>query len=106
MRLVVTGKNGQLSRCIQEVSKNKNLDIHFFSSQELDICSSKEIKFLLTEINPDILINTAAFTNVDEAEFKKDEAFKINYFGPLELSKICKEMDITLIHVFNCNAAN
>lgn len=99
MRLVVTGKNGQLSRCIQEVSKNKNLDIHFYSSQELNICSSKEIKLLLTEINPDILINTAAFTNVDEAEFKKDEAFRINYFGPLKLSKICKEMNIVLIHV-------
>jgi dTDP-4-dehydrorhamnose reductase len=99
MRIVVIGKNGQLSRCIQEVSKNKNLDIHFYSSQELNICSSEKIKFLLKEINPDILINTAAFTNVDEAEFNKEEAFKINYFGPLELSKICRDMNVILIHI-------
>ena len=66
---------------------------------ELNLENEEELEFILKRIKPDILINTAGMTNVEECELNPQEAFKINSIIPGTLAKISKNLDIYFIHI-------
>ena len=72
--------------------------ILFLSKDELDITNYKSIKESIEKERPDVILNLAAFTNVDNAESFRNEAESVNFHGPA-LSKICKDHLIKLIHL-------
>ena len=66
---------------------------------EIDITDAESVKEVLFKVKPEIVINCAAYTNVDGCETNYDEAFAVNATGPGNLANACKELDATLVHM-------
>ncbi len=98
-RIVVTGGKGQLA---QEFKKNSFLfpqfEWVFKGSYELDITDYDDVERFFMRNEPDIIINCAAYTKVDEAEREVDLAFKVNEEGVKNLAELCLEYSCQLIH--------
>ena len=98
MRILITGKTGQLGRCLIE-TKPKNIQIIAPSKNDLDLSNSKECENIIKEIKPDWLINCGAFTGVDAAETQKDLVMKINSDAPIIFAKTIRKMGGNLIQI-------
>lgn len=97
MRILITGASGMLGYDLQETLKNHELIL--FNSKTLDITNKQIVNEKIGKIEPDIVINAAAYTNVDACEKNYDDAYKVNALGPKNLAKVCKELDIPLVHI-------
>jgi dTDP-4-dehydrorhamnose reductase len=98
--VLVTGSNGQLGKCLQDVSKNSStIKWIFKSSVELDITEENSIKQAFKSSKIDYLVNCAAYTSVDKAESEIEKAFLVNAEGTRLLANACKEHKATLIHI-------
>ncbi|MEP7195468.1 MAG: dTDP-4-dehydrorhamnose reductase [Saprospiraceae bacterium] len=101
MKVLVTGSEGQLAREINQLKiegLNNEYEFFFFNKQEWDITNEALSNQLINHIQPNILINTAAYTKVDQAEIDKDLCFNINSKAPALLARICKPRDIKFFH--------
>ena len=96
MKKVITGAKGMLGHDLTKILVNN--DLHCFNSKQLDITDENNVN-MIKNIKPDIVINSAAFTNVDACESQYDEAYKVNAEGPKNLAKICKNLNIPLVHI-------
>jgi len=100
MKVLVTGANGQLGKCIKDASANfLDLDFLFASRAELDIENKEEISDLFSKNNFDYCINAAAYTNVEKAESEQEKAFQINAEAVKKLASFCKQYGTTLIQI-------
>lgn len=76
---IVTGKYGQLGRCLNDIALyNNNFDFLFFDRSEFDITNEKQRADVFKNHRPDYLINAAAYTAVDKAETEQEAAYAIN----------------------------
>jgi dTDP-4-dehydrorhamnose reductase len=66
---------------------------------DLDIRQQDQITLALSRLTPDIVINCAAYTNVDQAESDSDLAFAVNRDGAFHLARACSNLQIPLIHI-------
>ncbi len=66
--------------------------------EEIDIVSAKDCKNAVAEINPEIVVNAAAFTNVDGCETQRDECFAVNAEAVKNICEACRGRDIRIIH--------
>ena len=98
MKVLLTGACGQLGAAFQSIFLKKNVDYVALDKTDMDISNVDKVYSILSAIKPHIIINTAAYTNVDLSEEQSKEAFLINSNGPLILAKICAELDIILVH--------
>ncbi|MFO7884291.1 MAG: dTDP-4-dehydrorhamnose reductase [Desulfobacteraceae bacterium] len=98
MRILICGGNGQLGRDCHRVFQ-KNNHVSCLDLPHLDITDSKSLNSAITACSPDIVINCAAFTNVDKCETEKALAFKVNADGPANLARACSHINARLIHV-------
>lgn len=98
MKIVVTGANGQLGREVAEQGKGLH-ELVLVGHDDLDICDGNAVKAFFNEIQPDAVINCAAYTNVDQAESDFDGAFKVNVIGSQNLAAACLEVGAKLVHV-------
>ena len=98
MKVLITGKNGQLG---SELQKNcpSNVELICFGSKELDISNVEQVNELLISNSPDIVINAAAYTAVDKAETDVDQAYAVNKQGAANLANVCKHINAKLIHI-------
>ena len=96
MKLLVIGKNGQVASALKDITSD---DTIFLSKDELDITNYKSIKESIEKERPDVILNLAAFTNVDNAESFRNEAESVKTFTGPTFSKICKDHLIKLIHL-------
>ncbi|MFD0990547.1 dTDP-4-dehydrorhamnose reductase [Mariniflexile jejuense] len=101
MKILVTGANGQLGKTIEELyAKNKsNLDFTFVSKAELDITNNTELNLFFQVNQFDYCINSAAYTNVEQAEKTPEIAYKVNAEGVKNLAEVCKKTNTVLIHI-------
>jgi dTDP-4-dehydrorhamnose reductase len=99
MRVLITGANGQLGWEMKKQSPLFDQEIYALGKTSLDITDRKQLKESIEVYNPDIIVNTAAYTAVDLAEKHQDEAYKVNYLAVKNLANICKEKSILLIHL-------
>tara|TARA_X000000950_G_C13919846_1_gene662852 strand:- start:1087 stop:1965 length:879 start_codon:yes stop_codon:yes gene_type:complete len=97
MRILVIGKNGQLARSIKKVFNDDSLI--FSGKDDLNLEQSDLIKQTILNISPDIIINSSAYTNVDNAEKDFEIATLINEIASIEIAKASKELDVPLIHI-------
>jgi len=101
MKILVTGKNGQLGRSIQKLISN--YDHHEFTltgREELDLSSSESIsKYFDTHSHFDVIINCAAYTAVDRAEDEIDLANRINHLAVKKLAEFANLQNTKLIHI-------
>lgn len=98
MKLLITGAGGQLGREWSDYLESSNHKGVGFGSEELDITNEKQVIQAVKNEKPDMVINCAAYTAVDDAEDNREMAFKINEKGVANLATICKRRGIKLIH--------
>lgn len=109
--ILVTGANGQLGQCFQKQAKKyPNYRFLFCSSKELDVTSKQRLQQIFSQHKIDHCINTAAYTNVEQAENEKEKAYLVNAEATANIAEICKKYDTTLFHfstdyVFNGKAS-
>ncbi len=98
MKILVTGADGLLgNEVVNTFSKKK--DVVGFGRKGLDISVKEQVNKVISEIKPELVINTAAYTNVDIAETERIEAIETNAFGPLFIAEACDEIGAKLIHI-------
>ena len=98
MRVLVTGANGQLGQEFKNNVSNSNHKFYFTNVSELDITKKKEILDYVTIHKIELIINCAAYTNVDNAEINKRQAIKVNSDAVKNLIEICEEKKLKMIH--------
>lgn len=103
MNILITGANGQLGHEMQRVAKESN-DNYIFTDvaegyENLDITDLEAIRKMVKANNIEIIVNCAAYTNVDRAESDFDTANLINNTAAGNLATAMKEVEGTLIHV-------
>ncbi|CAL68229.1 dTDP-4-dehydrorhamnose reductase [Christiangramia forsetii] len=97
--ILVTGANGQLGQCFQKQTQNfSNFKFFFCSSGELDITSKDALEQFFQKHQIDFCINTAAYTNVEQAENEEEKAFSVNAEGTKNIAEICKKHGAVLFH--------
>src|ERR1700730_7559125 len=97
MKIVILGAGGRLGAALMREYRGK-YDIAGFNHAELDLANLDDVRGRLGATNFDVLINGAAFTNVDACETERDRAFRVNAEAPGILAEICNEKDAKLIH--------
>lgn len=98
MRVAVIGANGQLGTDLCRVFRAKGSTILSLLHQDVDIRRESEVREVLRELRPDIVINTAAFHNVDLCEKNPEESFSVNAIAPRTLALVCRDLDAILVH--------
>jgi dTDP-4-dehydrorhamnose reductase len=98
MKWAITGGSGQLSRSLVDLLDKEGVPYIAWSHQDLDVADESSIS-VIKENSPDLLINCAAWTNVDAAEEFPDKATRVNQVGPRNMARAAKELKIPLIHI-------
>jgi dTDP-4-dehydrorhamnose reductase len=99
MRIVVTGKEGQVDTSVQAIGESLGLEIMRVGLPEIDLSKPETLSGPIKAARPDVIISSAAYTAVDKAESEAALAQAINGDGPGELAKIAAELDIPLLHL-------
>lgn len=97
MKLAVIGANGQLGTDLREVLSREH-EVIGLNHSDIEITNIDSIRNVLSSTKPDIVLNTAAYHIVPEAEKFPDKAFHINGTGTLNLARVCQDMAIRLVH--------
>jgi len=98
--ILITGSKGQLGTALQNIADNySNYTCFFADKTELDIINFQALEIFVAKQNITVIINCAAYTNVDKAEEEVDLATEINYKAVENLAQISKQYKIKLIHI-------
>ena len=104
MKILVTGANGQVGKEIRTLSldprfrEDDTWEWVFVSRAELDIAQQSQVDAVISQHQPTVVINTAAYTNVDLAEKEPELAHAVNVDGPRYLAQACQKHGCILIH--------
>jgi len=99
MKIIVIGSQGQLGREVLKQFDKNCYDITEVDKNELNIAVLDDVVSMVRTIKPDVVINCAAYTNVDACESDFDTAFKVNAIGPRNLSIAAKEVNAKIVHI-------
>ena len=101
MKILIIGKNGQLGRSINKLTTEANLksDFFFISRSQLNLNNQLSISDYFTDKFFDVIVNCAAYTNVDGAESDEDLSNQINHLAVEQLARIAKQKNIKFIHI-------
>ncbi|MBP5511867.1 dTDP-4-dehydrorhamnose reductase [Candidatus Saccharibacteria bacterium] len=98
MRILITGANGMLAQAVKDKFEKEN-ELILTDSKELDITDLDLVIEKVAEIKPELIINCAAYTNVDGAEENEVICENVNAEGPTNLAIAAKKVDAVLVHV-------
>lgn len=94
-RIAVTGANGQVGRALVALLGSRALPL---TRAEADLSQPDTLAQVLDALQPDAVINAAAYTAVDKAESEPDAAFAINADAPAALARWCAAHDVPFVH--------
>lgn len=98
--ILLTGSKGQLGIALQDFYKSDNeYQVVPTDIDEIDITDIENTREVIKRIKPDIIINCAAYTNVDKSEIYKEEAYNINVTGVKNLAIVSKEVDAVFVQI-------
>lgn len=92
---LVIGASGQISRSLQRT----DLDAVYLDRRSLDLESIGRIRDSILSFNPDYIVNAAAYTAVDEAEFEEATATVVNGTAVGELARVAAETSVPFVHI-------
>lgn len=98
LKILVLGKSGQLAQQLREC-KPPGCELAFAGRAEIDITDPLSIEQYVKKFSPSVIINTAAYTAVDQAEVDTLNAFLINKTAVENIARVCYENGIRLIHI-------
>jgi dTDP-4-dehydrorhamnose reductase len=93
-KVLILGANGMLGHALQKVFPGAIPLEH----ANLDITDEKSVKDLINQGHPSVVINAAAYTDVDGCEDNRDSAFAVNGYGPGYLAAACAQAGAVLVH--------
>ncbi len=100
MKILITGSKGQMGNEFQVIARSDHSNVYLFTDiDELDITDTVAVTGLIRKEKPDIIVNCAGYTAVDNAERDLDKAILINGTAVEILAKIANETDSILLHV-------
>lgn len=94
MKVAILGANGQLGSDLAKVFGDDAIPL---AHREGDVTDPESLN-ILKELKPEVVINTAAYVRVDDAEVEVEEAFRVNALGALHVARVCTELEA--INVF------
>lgn len=95
-KILLTGVNGQVGHALK--TRLFNDEVVALSREQLDLTKAHDIKRVVREIKPDLIINPAAYTAVDKAESEPELAYAINATAPQILAEEAARLNAALIH--------
>lgn len=99
MRVLVAGAHGQVARSLVAHPVGAGVTVIARGRPQLDLTSTETIAAVIDDSAPDIIINAAAYTVVDQAETETAEAHALNEHGAAALARVARGNDIPLIHI-------
>lgn len=99
LKVLVTGANGQLGRELMDRAGPAGFAPVGLGHGELDIADRAAVERAVANVDPDLVVNAAAYTAVDQAESEPERAYAINAEGPRHLARACAAAKVPLIHV-------
>ncbi|HJT26315.1 MAG TPA: dTDP-4-dehydrorhamnose reductase [Pyrinomonadaceae bacterium] len=99
MRVVVTGARGLVGRALTEHCAAVGDEVLSYGHKDLDITDRDAVRQVIHGNRPDVVINCAAWTNVDGCESDQERAFSANAAGPENLAAACKEAECIFITI-------
>jgi dTDP-4-dehydrorhamnose reductase len=97
LTVVVVGSTGQLGSDLVEAFAGDR--VHGLAHEQMDIGDDAAVRRVLSELRPDVVVNTAAFHNVPKCETDVERAYALNAVAPRRLARVCKELGARLVHV-------
>lgn len=100
-KILIIGADGQLGKAISNYYNTNNINVEVVGTDidEIDITDFNSVSSAILEIKPDIIINCAALTNVEECQKNPNKAYLVNTLGVKNISLVAQREDILLVHV-------
>lgn len=100
MKILITGYKGMLGSDLVETLKDENKhELILTDIDDLDIANFNQVDEFLKKEKPELIINVAAYTDVDGCETNRDLAFNVNSIGPKNLAIVSNEINAKLLHI-------
>ena len=99
MKWLITGGSGQLGLALQVELTTRGIEFVSLNSHQLDITKQSEVNAMINSIKPSVIVNAAAWTDVDGAEINQSGAHAVNALGPQNLALAAKEVGSKSIQV-------
>lgn len=100
MKILLLGKTGQVATAFQAAARGReDVEVIALSRADLDLENTDAIRAAILGTDCDLVLNAAAFTQVDRAETLAGEAFAVNARAPGEMARACAERDLPLVHL-------
>jgi dTDP-4-dehydrorhamnose reductase len=98
MKWLISGASGQLGRCLQQVLNSKGIEHIALTKNELNVSNRKETINMLKDIRANVVVNAAAYTNVENAENEVIIAYDVNQVGAANIAVASKSIGAKLVH--------
>ncbi len=99
MRILLSGGGGQLGGELFDAGVAAGHTMRSTDRTECDITDVAQVRHTLEDVRPEVVINCAAWTNVDAAESHVDDAYRVNALGPRILALECAARNVLLVHI-------
>jgi dTDP-4-dehydrorhamnose reductase len=99
VRVLLTGAGGQLGLELSEILPDRGHEVVALDRQGLDVADPDAVEGAFEEGSPELVVNAAAYTNVDGCEEATDLAYSVNALGPRNLAQACERRGCELLHV-------
>lgn len=99
-KIALIGSNGQLGTDILRIAKEEQSFIFIpLTHKDIEICDKENVRQALDRINPDIILNTAAYNRVDDAQKDPTQAFAVNAFATKYLAEYAELKNLIFMHI-------
>ena len=98
-KLLITGAAGQLGQALVQAGARQGWEVAATDLPDLDITDPQAVQGELSRQRPEVVVNAAAATRVDDLESDPDEALRVNALGPRNLAVACRRLGVKLIHL-------
>ena len=98
-KVLVTGAKGQLGSDLVQILTLSGYQVFGLGRTDLDITKEEEVNNVISQIQPDIIIHSAAYTHVDKAETESDFAFYINAIGTRNIAIAAEKIQSKLVYI-------
>ncbi len=98
MKYLILGNKGQLGKKFEQIFAESHIQFSSYDLPEIDIADNDTLKEMFGAVKPDIIINCAAYNNVDLAETNPDDAFKTNAEAVKRIAEHCEKNKIFFVH--------
>jgi len=97
VRIVITGSAGQLGQALQATLGSE--DLLLLDLPEYDIANYQQMQEVIVPFHPQVVVHTAAFTNVDQCELEPETAYRVNALGTQNVALACQRCDATMVYI-------